>query len=89
MDHAGGGGRVWSPRSPPAAFDLVICSEVLERLADVPAALAQLKIVSHGQVLITVPHEPFFRVLARLTMWLAWTPTRSIGSSGQPVVSVG
>ena len=59
---------------PPAAFDLVICSEVLEHLADVPAALAELKRVSRGQVLITVPHEPFFRLLARLAVGLRLGP---------------
>jgi len=59
---------------PPAAFDLVLCSEVLEHLADVPAALAELKRVSRGQVLITVPHEPFFRVLARLAVGLRLGP---------------
>jgi ubiquinone/menaquinone biosynthesis C-methylase UbiE len=59
---------------PRAAFDLVICSEVLEHLADVPAALAELKRVSRGHVLITVPHEPYFRVLARLAVWLRLGP---------------
>ena len=53
---------------PSRSCDLVICSEVLEHLIDVPAALAELRRVSRGHVLITVPHEPVFRVLARLAV---------------------
>lgn len=59
---------------PSRSFDLVICSEVLEHLADVPAALAELQRISRGHVLITVPHEPFFRALARLAVRLRLGP---------------
>lgn len=59
---------------PTASFDLVICSQVLEHLTDVPAAVAELQRVSRGRVLITVPHEPYFRVLARLAVWLRLGP---------------
>jgi ubiquinone/menaquinone biosynthesis C-methylase UbiE len=59
---------------PSRSFDLVICSEVLEHLDDAPAALAELQRISRGHVLITVPHEPFFRVLARLAVWLRLGP---------------
>jgi ubiquinone/menaquinone biosynthesis C-methylase UbiE len=59
---------------PRAAFDLVICSEVLEHLDDASTALAELKRVSRGPVLITVPHEPFFRNLARLATGLGLGP---------------
>lgn len=59
---------------PSRSFDLVICSEVLEHLADAPAALAELCRVSRGHVLVTVPHEPFFRFLARLAVWLRLGP---------------
>ena len=55
---------------PPKTFDLVICSEALEHVADAPVALAALQRVSRGHVLVTVPHEPFFRILARLAIWL-------------------
>jgi SAM-dependent methyltransferase len=43
------------------AFDLVVCTEVLEHLPDPPAVLRELGRVSSGHVLLTVPHEPFFR----------------------------
>jgi ubiquinone/menaquinone biosynthesis C-methylase UbiE len=55
---------------PSRSVDLVICSEALEHVADAPAALAELQRVSRGHVLVTVPHEPFFRILARLAIWL-------------------
>jgi ubiquinone/menaquinone biosynthesis C-methylase UbiE len=42
------------------AFDLVVCTEVLEHLDDPRAALAELRRVAGGRVLVTVPHEPWF-----------------------------
>jgi 2-polyprenyl-3-methyl-5-hydroxy-6-metoxy-1,4-benzoquinol methylase len=44
------------------AFDLVVCTEVLEHLDEPRAALGELVRVSRGRVLVTVPHEPFFRL---------------------------
>lgn len=44
------------------AFDLVIASEVLEHLYDPGAHLARLCELASGRVLLTVPHEPFFRL---------------------------
>lgn len=41
-------------------FDLVICTEVLEHLPNPEKALSELKRVSNGNLLITVPHEPWF-----------------------------
>lgn len=46
---------------PAGAFDLVVCTEVLEHLQGPLVALAELRRVSGGQLLVTVPHEPFFR----------------------------
>lgn len=43
------------------AFDLVVSTEVLEHLEDPGAALGELLRVSGGHVLVTVPHEPYFR----------------------------
>lgn len=43
-------------------FDLVLCLEVLEHLADPGAALAELARVSGGDVVVSVPHEPWFRL---------------------------
>ena len=42
-------------------FDLVVCVEVLERLRDPDAALRELARVSSRHLLLSVPHEPFFR----------------------------
>jgi 2-polyprenyl-3-methyl-5-hydroxy-6-metoxy-1,4-benzoquinol methylase len=47
---------------PDAAFDLVVCTEVLEHVEVPETALRELLRVSRGQVLVTVPHEPFFRL---------------------------
>ena len=44
------------------AFDLVLCLEVLEHLADPAAAVAELARVSGGDLVVSVPHEPWFRV---------------------------
>ena len=46
---------------PARSFELVICSETLEHLRDYKRALAELVRVSAGTVLVTVPHEPFWR----------------------------
>ncbi len=47
---------------PDGAFDLVVCTEVLEHVEDPETALRELLRVSRGRVLVTVPHEPFFRL---------------------------
>lgn len=46
---------------PDDAFDLVLCLEVLEHLEDPAAALTELTRVSRSDVVISVPHEPWFR----------------------------
>ncbi len=43
-------------------FELVLCLEVLEHLDDPRAALAELGRVSAGAVVVSVPHEPWFRL---------------------------
>jgi SAM-dependent methyltransferase len=43
------------------AFDLVVCTEVLEHLPEPALALRELGRVCAGHVLVTVPHEPFFQ----------------------------
>jgi SAM-dependent methyltransferase len=43
------------------AFDLAVAVEVLEHLDDPRAALRELRRVSRGHVLVTVPLEPWFR----------------------------
>ncbi len=42
-------------------FDLVVCTEVLEHLPDPRTAVHELARVCGGHLLLTVPHEPFFR----------------------------
>ncbi len=45
----------------PNKFDLVICLEVLEHVPDATAGLSELLRVARDYVLVSVPHEPFFR----------------------------
>lgn len=43
------------------SFDLVLCLEVLEHLPEPRRGLEELRRVSGGYCLLSVPHEPFFR----------------------------
>lgn len=43
------------------SFDLVTGFEVLEHLKDPRAALMEMERVSRGDILVSVPYEPFFR----------------------------
>ena len=45
------------------SFDLVITSEVLEHLNDPARFLEQLSLLSRGHLLLTVPLEPWFRLM--------------------------
>ena len=44
-----------------SSFDVVVCSEVLEHLTEWEKAVAELQRVARTHVLITVPHEPYFK----------------------------
>lgn len=55
-------GSIYSLPHPPQSFDVVLCTEVLEHLADPARALAEIRRVSRGWVLLSVPREPWFRV---------------------------
>ena len=46
---------------PDDSFPLVTCLEVLEHLPDSTAGLQELARVSSEYVLLSVPHEPFFK----------------------------
>lgn len=46
---------------PDDHFPLVICLEVLEHLPDSRVGLRELARVSSDYILLSVPHEPFFR----------------------------
>jgi SAM-dependent methyltransferase len=43
-------------------YDLVVCLEVLEHLADPARALREIRRASRRGCLVSVPHEPFFRL---------------------------
>ncbi|MFQ5612519.1 MAG: methyltransferase domain-containing protein [Anaerolineae bacterium] len=43
------------------SFDLALCLEVLEHLPDSALGLRELLRISRDYVLVSVPHEPFFR----------------------------
>ena len=42
------------------SFDIVVCLQVLEHLPDPVKAICELARVARRQVIISVPHEPFF-----------------------------
>jgi ubiquinone/menaquinone biosynthesis C-methylase UbiE len=44
------------------SFDLVLCLEVLEHLTEPEGALEELRRVTGGRCLISVPNEPFFMI---------------------------
>lgn len=56
------------------SFELVLCLEVLEHLPDPAAGLAELVRVSTGEIVVSVPHEPWFRLgsLARGKYLRTW-----------------
>ena len=61
-------GSVYALPFASASFDLVLCCEVLEHVDRPDAALAELARVSSRHVLLSVPHEPIWRLsnMARL-----------------------
>lgn len=54
---------------PKNVFDLIVAAEILEHLEDPARALAEIKRVSNGYVILSVPREPIWRAMnmARLT----------------------
>lgn len=59
---------------PEVSFPVVLCLEVLEHLPEPQRAVAELHRVSAGHLVVSVPHEPWFRLanLARgknLSRW--------------------
>lgn len=67
-------GDVFALPFPDDAFDLVICSEVLEHLQEPAAALTELKRVARRHVLVTVPLEPYFKFFNDLARALGISP---------------
>ena len=54
-------GSVYELPFEDRSFDLVLCLEVLEHLDQPEAALAELRRVARDQLVLSVPHEPWFR----------------------------
>jgi ubiquinone/menaquinone biosynthesis C-methylase UbiE len=56
---------------PADSFDMIVAAEVLEHLANPEQALSEIRRVSRGFVLLSVPREPIWRVmnLARFAYW--------------------
>ena len=56
------------------SFDLVLCLEVLEHIPDPAPALAELARVCRGDIVLSVPSEPWFRLgsLARGKYLSGW-----------------
>ena len=54
-------GNLYSLPFPSLSFDLVVCMEVLEHLDNPAKGLIELLRVSRRWLLLSVPHEPFFR----------------------------
>lgn len=56
------------------SFDLVLCLEVLEHIPDPAPALAELSRVCRGDIVLSVPSEPWFRLgsLARGNYLSSW-----------------
>ena len=55
-------GNLYGLDFPDKVFDVVLCSEVLEHLEQPEKALKELQRVSKSVLLLTVPHEPWFRL---------------------------
>lgn len=55
------------------SFDLVMCNEVLEHLEDYATALNKLMELSNKYLLVSVPNEPWFRIMSLLR--LKYLPT--------------
>ena len=53
-------GDVYKLDYPDNSFDLAICTEVLEHLADPAKAVAEIKRVTKKYIVFSVPNEPFF-----------------------------
>lgn len=47
---------------PDKSFDLILCNEVLEHLDNPGKALRELRRVTKKYILVSVPHEPLFRL---------------------------
>lgn len=58
-------GDIYNLEYQDGAFDLLVCTEVLEHLKNPEKALSELKRVTKKYIVFSVPNEPFF-ILANL-----------------------
>jgi 2-polyprenyl-3-methyl-5-hydroxy-6-metoxy-1,4-benzoquinol methylase len=67
-----------------SSFDLVLCLEVLEHLKDPEAGLRELRRVTRRHIVISVPHEPWFRFGSAMgaSTCVRWVTTQSISTTG-------
>jgi 2-polyprenyl-3-methyl-5-hydroxy-6-metoxy-1,4-benzoquinol methylase len=56
-------GSIFSLPFSDNAFDCVVCTEVLEHLKEPTKALQEIARVASNTILISVPHEPWFRLM--------------------------
>ena len=56
-------GSIYKTQLKNKSFDMVMCTEVLEHLEDPEAAIVELRRISKKYVLISVPFEPWFRIM--------------------------
>jgi len=56
-------GNIYKIPFKQSFFDLVVCTEVLEHLSKPSDALSELCRVTRSYVLLSVPNEPWFRIL--------------------------
>ena len=61
-------GDIYNTGFKDAAFDLVVCTEVLEHLENPEKALKEIIRVSKKYILLSVPNEPLF-LLSNFTQW--------------------
>jgi 2-polyprenyl-3-methyl-5-hydroxy-6-metoxy-1,4-benzoquinol methylase len=68
---------IYDLRPPAAAAELIICCEVLEHLSEPERALDVLASLARPHLIVSVPHEPVWRVLnmARGKYWPHWGNT--------------
>lgn len=55
-------GSVYEIDAPDDAYELVLCLEVVEHLERPAEALRELRRVAAGNLVVSVPYEPFFRL---------------------------
>ena len=70
-----------------SSYDAVICLEVLEHLENPGDALVELLRVSRSDVIVSVPHEPWFRLSTFCAGQYIKNTTRNMFNSGPRQVS--